>query len=914
MLIENPDAFKSWLTSILEPLCDADPAALAKYVYALVKKDKPLDELREGMLDQLDVFLQQETKPFVEMLFKALDGHEYLVSVDKKEPTPPPEPVVTEKEPELENHVPAVTSEEQQEASRTVRNRSPILATTEPPPRHRVVVPRRAHPPHEQTLVKVLPTELLEEQVDLPRRRERRAEVLRDKEERRRRRSRSRSWERRTRARRHPRDEHADRRYEKRRGPSRSPSPRGRYRNRSPPALIDRQTSRSRSRSPAGIRDRELERERERLRVPRELERDRMSRDREHRDRISRSRDRERSRDRSTSPKADTRLELKDMYKRRCRDFDVKGYCMRGDLCEWDHGVDPVVLEDAALTRVLTLPPTVPEYNPATPDIWVGGGFNPFPAPPPHLGHPHHLTPRELVPIPRVRDDMPIGAVVPPPPRHPPSNKKPFDFNRLGGPRSQSSVRPAMPPPPMHLGGKCSLQVSKVPVGLNDITHLNKHFSKFGKIVNIQVCFENDPEAALITFSNPAEANVAYKSTEAVLNNRFIKVFWYNPENKHENGANNTNNVQTDRHPMSLNKVFINRDNIKASEEKQQLLQQQQQQLKEKAKELRNGENETENKETKPADKSKQVMEMHRRAQALLQTQLAQQKLLIGRLESGNVTEQQKGALMEAINAAQEGIEKLRKELVAYNGMIKHLQEEAVSRSLSRLQLNQANSKKPKTAAEAQKEILDAELDIITKQQEGQDVTELAKKIVDMRRQMAVQFPTHLGARRIHSRGGRFNPAMRFTRNTAAGKPPSLNQSVDHRPRTLLVSGFETDELEPLCGHFARFGEIVGKQVNMSVPELTIQYKLRSQAELALLRGRHYSDRTLSITWVNSNKPLAPAEPVSAPTTVSVHNGDVTQDSANETQTQSQQQTDEPLLRFDEEDEDDADEDRSWRR
>lgn len=38
----------------------------------------------------------------------------------------------------------------------------------------------------------------------------------------------------------------------------------------------------------------------------------------------------------------------------------VKGYCMRGDLCEWDHGVDPVVLEDATLTRVLAIPPPVP--------------------------------------------------------------------------------------------------------------------------------------------------------------------------------------------------------------------------------------------------------------------------------------------------------------------------------------------------------------------------------------------------------------------------------------------------------------------------------------------------------------------------------------------------------------------------
>lgn len=39
--------------------------------------------------------------------------------------------------------------------------------------------------------------------------------------------------------------------------------------------------------------------------------------------------------------------------------FPEKGYCMRGDLCQWDHGSDPVVLEDAsaALSSVLALPP-----------------------------------------------------------------------------------------------------------------------------------------------------------------------------------------------------------------------------------------------------------------------------------------------------------------------------------------------------------------------------------------------------------------------------------------------------------------------------------------------------------------------------------------------------------------------------
>lgn len=37
--------------------CDADPAALAKYVVALVKKDKPMQELKDICIDQLEVFL-----------------------------------------------------------------------------------------------------------------------------------------------------------------------------------------------------------------------------------------------------------------------------------------------------------------------------------------------------------------------------------------------------------------------------------------------------------------------------------------------------------------------------------------------------------------------------------------------------------------------------------------------------------------------------------------------------------------------------------------------------------------------------------------------------------------------------------------------------------------------------------------
>lgn len=37
--------------------CDADPAALAKYVVALLRKEKPRAALKELCIDQLEVFL-----------------------------------------------------------------------------------------------------------------------------------------------------------------------------------------------------------------------------------------------------------------------------------------------------------------------------------------------------------------------------------------------------------------------------------------------------------------------------------------------------------------------------------------------------------------------------------------------------------------------------------------------------------------------------------------------------------------------------------------------------------------------------------------------------------------------------------------------------------------------------------------
>ncbi len=66
------------MRSFLVCRCDADPAALAKYVMALVKKDKSESELQTSMTQQMEVFLQKTTAPFVQRLFKAIASKEYL--------------------------------------------------------------------------------------------------------------------------------------------------------------------------------------------------------------------------------------------------------------------------------------------------------------------------------------------------------------------------------------------------------------------------------------------------------------------------------------------------------------------------------------------------------------------------------------------------------------------------------------------------------------------------------------------------------------------------------------------------------------------------------------------------------------------------------------------------------------------
>ncbi|XP_059487919.1 RNA-binding protein 26 isoform X2 [Neocloeon triangulifer] len=940
MLVENPDALKSWLTEKLKPLCDADPVALAKYVLALVKKEKPLPQLQANMENSLDVFLQKETKSFVKSLLEALQDKSYIGEAKEED--------------------------EEEEMLSDSRVASPVRVEE---------VPALEEPKP------LLSIKIKEEKLEVERPKEQVVEVKKE------------------------RVELNDRSDRDRKRPSERPSRRNRHRSPSPTS----RRSRSRSRSWEGrrrSRSRERARRgRDRKASPRRRDssRDRRSwskspvRNRSHSPPVGKHRGRN-YRSKSKSPLAmvkksepnsgantptqdsnhgdvDMRLTTSSqsiqsvvvtptkklasvvaaapqaasaaptVYKTRCRDFDEQGYCMRGDLCQFDHGADPVIVDNMP-----GLSYTPQEYNPDAPGMpWFrppfrgrgGAGRGSV------LRAPFIPPQRELISVP-VTDNASAKTVFEPSESTsyetdlsetgPPPSKKlhlagqQFDYKRLG--------------PRKHFPANCSLELKKVPRGLNNITHLNDHFAKFGKIVNIQVCFEGDPEAAIVTFSTHAEANAAIKSTEAVLNNRFIKMFWHGKkqagfESKHENVPPVTRMSVRDRLGVPSNKVLnliqqkaksevevnanaagndkpdSNRNVYIPTAKKVDPALQENSKALAAAAIIKNQEimlaKETLKKkqEEKRKEALKMTANLRKRKQELLEMQLTQQKVLIERLEKARsaMKPAEQKELLETIKSLQESIETIRKDLAPH--------------SVTAAAAIPAPKPKPvpqarKTKEEVQKEILDAELDLITHQQEGKDSLELKQKVAELKKEastlsllkpvVAAPVPIRRGGLRGRGRGRGL-----YRGRGARGAMRGGLTRLDHRPTKLLVSGHESDEWEEVVAHFTQFGEIKESVPDHQTPALELTFRTRKDAEVALVQGKQFKDRTLSVTWVAQVAPQAAAAPTEIATAEVEDDG---QNQENEKVTEGDLEV-EASLELDEEEldaEEEDEEERSWRR
>ncbi|GLD55986.1 RNA-binding protein 26 [Lates japonicus] len=1010
MIIENLDALKTWLSETLEPICDADPSALAKYVVALVKKDKSEKELKALCIDQLDVFLQKETQPFVDKLFEAVNNKSYL-----PQPEQPSSLGKVEKDEQKKDET---NREEEREKKFSRRvNHSPPQSSSR-----------------------------------YSRDSRRGDDRKRDD------RSRKRDYDR------NPprRDSYRDR-YNRRRGRSRSYS-----------------RSRSRSWSKDRIRDRDRERDRERDR-DRDRDRDR-SRTRSHSRTRSRSRSRERDSgklkydhdrvDRSegdgytAAPLVSTATtshfpvptlsstitviapthhhsnntteswsEFRPEHpvdrgpfgrgpppqpRKRCRDYDEKGFCMRGDMCPFDHGSDPVVVEDVNLPNMLPfqpppipgvdappppgLPPPPPLMNPppvnlrppVPPPGALPPSLPPVAGPPPPLpplqpsgmdAPPNSITssvptivtsgmrsslPQASVPLftsdnydtdvynpeapsitstprpiyrHRVNAQRPnligltMGEVDQPQRDKIPNNSMRIVMesdSRKRPPVSRDGGLPSKKPwfdkpnfnKPNHQGyhkrtpfsPNTKLLVRQIPPELNNISKLNEHFSKFGTIVNLQVAYQNDPEGALIQFASPDEAKRAMQSTEAVLNNRFIRVHWFRDDGSDIQGQGQSQQQPQPQPAMQPSATSL-KQSVKDrlgpmlpanSEPSQDSSIASQNPSKVSVKDrlgfsskpaapvekvfstsmgltktvynpaaLKAAQKTSEEALKKKQEALRLQQDVRKKKQEILEKHIETQKLLISKLEKNKTMKaEDKSKIMETLGVLTKSITKLQEEIKGISG----------SSNLLRT---------AKSKAQAQKELLDAELDLYKKTQAGEDTALLKIKYTQLQIEAAKRGLLSPGrGRGVHTRG-RGAPRARGRGSRGRGRGVPVHAVVDHRPRALEISGFTEGDRVDLLPHFAQFGEIEDCQIDESNLTAVITYKSRTEAEQAALHGTRFNNQTLRLAW---HKPV---------TTLSTADADEAEPEEDEYPEESL--SDDALLQDDDEEEDDN-EPRSWRR
>uniref|UniRef100_A0A671KV62 RNA-binding protein 27-like n=1 Tax=Sinocyclocheilus anshuiensis TaxID=1608454 RepID=A0A671KV62_9TELE len=988
MIIENVDALKSWLSKLLEPICDADPSALANYVVALVKKDKPEKELRALCADQLDVFLQKDTTGFVDKLFECLSTKNYLGNPAAKEEGKIPVQKLEEKE--ETSHV--EDDRDNKRRRSPLRNRSDLNESRARDDRRRDDRKRRELDRHGKS-----------------------GESYRDRHEWRGGSSRGRSYSRsRSRSRSSSRGKSREREHNQRRehrskfeqerkdtepyNPSSAHMGNPHHQQPHPPPLLplplplpQHQFPSSGSPAvpnvvtvvaPAHLPDSTTE---------------------------SWSTYFTKHTDGKTFNKSS-------MLKHRCRDYDEKGFCIRGDLCPFDHGNDPLIVDDVTLPTMIPFPPPpgLPRM-PMLPMTEPPPGM-PMPLPPPHPPPHGQPPPPGIYPmpgpplIPATRIDTPphsrtstssplalpgVRPPLPPPPPPPPSSSSstsaslhpqytlseysydPEAYNPespgLTGPgraqyrhfipriqtqrpnligltsgdgqnsrgirceRSEEDAlfcgvmgsflfyrqhfnnqhKPTFPKKNHYVNTK--LEVRKIPRELNNITKLNEHFSKFGTIVNIQVVFGGDPEAALIQYTANDEARRAISSTEAVLNNRFIRVYWHreatsntqeqgpsqstNPGHQHPTTHKVINKQHTAGSYVLNNKTFPKQQTATGaagttggteptspSQEPSGLTAPSslakgpfsRTVLKTASKSLGKTAKALEAQEVlkKKQEALKLQQDMRKKKQEMLEKQIECQKVLINHLEKNRgMKPEERANIMKTLKELTEKISQLKNEI-------------------SPTSQATANSTQTKSKTDAQKELLDAELDFHKKLTSGEDTTDLKRRLG----QLQVE-ATWLGL----IPAGRGKPPAAPSRGRGRGRGRSLrgrgggnHMVVDHRPRALAIIGVTQEEKEELMPHFVKFGEIEELR-DHDATSVVMTFKTRSEAENAANQGAKFKGRILQISWYKPKTPSVSTEPEEEESKEVVNAEPVS-----------------PFLLPEEEEEDDDEEDeyesRSWRR
>ncbi|ORY11038.1 hypothetical protein BCR34DRAFT_601640 [Clohesyomyces aquaticus] len=172
----------------------------------------------------------------------------------------------------------------------------------------------------------------------------------------------------------------------------------------------------------------------------------------------------------------------------RCRDYDTKGFCVKGSNCPYEHGGEPVVADEYDPNQALL---------PGTPRNAMA-----------NTREQNQKT---------TRGDSRSRAV---------RNRAPFS---QAGPTTDRS--------------NTTVVVEKIPEEAFSEEAVRGYFAQFGNIMNVDM--HAYKRLAVVKFGDHFAAQRAYENPKAIFDNRFVKVYWYKDDMDETSPAKKVQKVST---------------------------------------------------------------------------------------------------------------------------------------------------------------------------------------------------------------------------------------------------------------------------------------------------------------------------------------------------------------------------------
>ncbi|KAF8887920.1 hypothetical protein CPB84DRAFT_1837655 [Gymnopilus junonius] len=590
-----------------------------------------------------------------------------------------------------------------------------------------------------------------------------------------------------------------------------------------------------------------------------------------------------------------------------CRDYHNNGYCARGAMCKYSHGVDAVVPGQLYPGAMPFMP--IFQGTPGGMPFMQGAAYDPHEARMDMRPMRHHqrapLLPRvqqedgsrvvhpinasgelpviqDLTPAipPDVQPSEPIpqGDVNMEQTNTPPANLSQMAAtykSMLGLVNENGSVTqagnqnmevdftvhtPGMRPPTLGrghfrggrgggrgrgtFGGEVhsfrpekrndkTLVVEKIPEDSLSLESVNSWFKRFGTVTNVAI--DAMSAKALVSFSSHDEAHAAWKSEDAVFGNRFVKVFWHRPMEGHgQVGARmlaasaplvanmTAKSTSSTPQPTPVSTSPSTSTNVTSSSAPPPM-------------------------PRKPAPGSSSTLSALAAKQQQLEQKIAEQKSLMASLETASAEE--KKDIMVKLRRLGEEMTNLTSSSVSTS-----------STTASVAAVGAATKKPVDSLTEHEKrerERLDKELDKLnaTDSQKGDTTEELKAKLEKLKAEAASlgldsALPSTSAPYRGYRGRGRGGPGRYFRGAPMRGGPPRGSMKLDNRPKKLLVKGVSEDNSQALRDWYETTGQLESVEPAEGSGSYIVSFKSRSAAEMGLAKGANVPIvGTVQISW-----------------------------------------------------------------